>query len=195
MNVQSDHLWFRQCLENKPLVQELKNITLVVCDVDGTLTNADIYVDQQGEGGREFSVQDGYIVQPTMKAGITIALMSGKDNPSTLQRGKKLGIPESLCIVGMETKTQAIQALQAKLNVGIEQTLIIGDDYLDTLPKTNKVVGLLVATANMPFYLQPVADLVLPRPGGQGAFRLLMDLILFVQEKHFAQELIKQALS
>lgn len=195
MNVQSDQIWFKQCLENKALIQALKNIKLIVTDVDGTLTDANVYVDQDGEGGRRFSVQDGYIIKPAMQAGLVISFMSGKGNPSTIQRGKTLGIPEDLLIVGMETKTQAIGSLQKKFNLSKEQTMIVGDDYLDALVKINQATGLFVCVANAPFYLQPMADLVLPREGGQSAFRLLMDLVLYVQEKHFAQELIKQSLS
>lgn len=194
-SVTQDIAWFKECLANTELIAALKNIKLIISDVDGTLTDAKIYIDTQGEGGRLFSVQDGFIIKPLQKAGLTIALMSGKDNFSTIQRARKLGIPEELCIVGVDTKPVAVKKLQEKLGLTAEQTLIIGDDFLDAEVKLHNVVKLYVCPSNTIFYLQHVADLVIPRHGGDHAFRLFMDLILYIHNKHFAQALIEKALN
>lgn len=187
-----DIAWFKLCLADQKLVAALKNIKLVISDVDGTLTDTTIYVDDKGEGGRTFSVQDGYIVKPAMLAGITITFMSGKDNFSTIQRARKLGVPEDLCIVGVDTKPIFVKKLQEKLNFSIDQTLLIGDDFLDAEVKLQSATGLYACPENTPFYLQQLADIVIPRSGGDSAFRLLMDLVLYVQNKHFAQVLIEK---
>lgn len=184
--------WFKQCCLTPDLVQQLKQIKLVICDVDGTLTSAGVYVDEQGEGGREFSVQDGFIVKPAQQAGITIALMSGKANLSTIQRAEKLGIPAELCMIGLETKPEAVRTLQHKLVLDAQQTLLIGDDFLDAEVKINRLVSLYACPSNTPFYLQQLADIVIPHSGGKNAFRLIMDLVLYVQQKHFAQDFIKK---
>lgn len=185
-----DLAWFKQCLENKSLIAALNRIKLITCDVDGTLTDSHVYVDADGEGGRQFSTQDGFIVKYVLGAGITLSLISGKDNPSTVQRAKKLNIPEDLCIVGTETKPAEIEKLQKKLKISPDQTLHIGDDFLDFEVKMSEVALLLACPENTPFYLQPIADIVIPRHGGNGAFRLLMDMILFARQKHFAQMFI-----
>lgn len=112
-----DTTWFKECLKNTPLVQKINDIKLIVCDVDGSLTNAGIYVTNEGEGGRIFSIQDGYIFRPLMNAGITLSLMSGKNNTSTLQRGRMLGVPDDLCIVGMLDKPPATKQLQERFNL------------------------------------------------------------------------------
>lgn len=190
-----DITWFKETLKKTDLMRTLKAIKLVIADVDGTLTNTNVYYDEQGEGGRDFNIQDGHIVKPALQAGLNISFMSGKDNPSTIQRAKRLGISETLCAAGMDTKTDSIKKIQSTLSISAEQTLIIGDDYLDAEVKLNGTVGVYVCPANALFYLQPHADLILPRNGGDSAFRLLMDLILYVQNKHFAQTLIAQALS
>jgi len=189
-----DSTWFSQCLIDEALVEALKKIKLIICDVDGTLTDASVYVSAEGEGGRLFNVQDGFIVKPAMQAGLHIAFVSGKDNKSTIERAKKLGIPENLCIVGMESKHEVVKKLQQEQNVTTNEILVFGDDFLDADIKLHKLAGMYVCPANAIFYLQPLADLIIPRGGGQGAFRLLLDLILYVQNKHFAQQLIEQAL-
>lgn len=187
-----DIAWFKQCLANQNLVAALKNIKLVISDVDGTLTDTMVYVDEQGEGGRRFSVQDGYIVKPVINAGITISFMSGKDNFSTIQRARKLGIPDDLCVVGLDAKPIAVQKLQQKLGVTVDQTLLIGDDFLDADVKRQSGIKLYACPENTPFYLQQIADVIIPRAGGDGAFRLMMDLLLYVHNKHFAQVLIEK---
>ncbi len=187
--------WFKNCCNNTDLVDALMEIKLIICDVDGTLTDATVYTSADGEGGRYFSTQDGYITQPAIKAGIAIALVSGKSNGSTQQRGKMLGIPDELCIVGKGAEKMTVaSALQQKFGITARQTLIFGDDFLDAQVKVNDVVSLYACPDNTPFYLQKSADIIIPVCGGAGAFRLLLDLMLFLHKKHFAQDLIEAAL-
>jgi len=192
--VAPDIAWFRGQVANHSLVEKLKGIKLIICDVDGTLTDATVYVTGEGEGGRSFNVQDGFIVKFVMQAGITLALMSGKDNPSTVQRAKKLGIPEELCVVGLTSKPESVRMLQQKYAATPAQTLIIGDDFLDAEVKLSNTAGFYACPTNTPFYLQTAADLILPCAGDKGAFRMLMDLILYVHGKHPAQNLISQTI-
>lgn len=186
--------WFKTCLENQGLRQKLEKINFVVADVDGTLTDASIYVTDQGEGGRNFNIQDGYIVKPALKAGLTIAFMSGKNNASTIERGTSLGIDKELCQVGIKDKRIAIKRLQEKYNFSVQQSALIGDDFLDAQVTQAKLVSIFACPTNTPFYLSPLANLTLPLPGGHGAFRLFIDLILYAQNKHFAQDLIELSL-
>ena len=189
----TDIQWFKNTLANTKLIAQLKEIKLIVFDVDGTLTDAGIYVDLNGEGGRTFSVQDGYAFRPAMAAGFTLVLMSGKDNKTTALRGVNLGVPVELCMVGITTKPAAIRKLQAEHGFSPEQTLIIGDDYFDAVVK-QEGVALFACPADAPFYYQHYADLVLPRHGGNQAARLMLDLLLYINNKHFSQELITKAL-
>lgn len=192
---QTDKSWFKAVIENPTLVAKLEKIKFIVFDVDGTLTDAGIYVDDHGEGGRIFNIQDGYAFRPAAKAGITAALMSGKKNISTIERGKALGIPEELCIVGCLTKPAAIKMLQEKLGITAEQTLMVGDDHLDVQVAQTGTAALFACPANAPFYYHDTADLVIPRTGGNGAARLLLDLVLFVNNAHFSQDLIAKSIT
>jgi len=189
----NDCKWFKNALAKPMLINQLKEIKLIIFDVDGTLTDAGIEVNLNGEGGRTFSVQDGYAFRPAMAAGFTIVLMSGKDNPTTLLRGAKLGIPPELCFAGMEGKPTAIRKLQAERGFAPTQTLIIGDDYFDAVVK-QEGVALFACPADAPFYYQAYADVVLPRPGGHQAARLMLDLLLYINNQHFSQALITKAL-
>jgi 3-deoxy-D-manno-octulosonate 8-phosphate phosphatase (KDO 8-P phosphatase) len=189
-----DAIWFKNTLANKPLVEKLLQIKLIIFDVDGTLTDAGIYVDETGEGGRVFSVQDGYAFRPAIAAGLTIALISGKANQSTITRGNMIGVAEAFCIVGSKTKPTVIKKMQADYGFLPNQTLIMGDDHLDAVVKQDGCVALFACPNNAPFYYQGYADLVLPRAGGDQAARLLLDLLLYLHKKHFDQALIDHAL-
>jgi len=194
-DAKKDLAWFKDCLANKALVSSLKNIKLIIADVDGTLTDASIYITEEKEEGRCFSVQDGFVFKPALRSGLLIALMSGKDNQSTIIRGTSLGIPKDMCLVGINNKIEATKKLLHEKNISIEQTLIFGDDFLDADVKVKHGVKLFACPNNTPFYLQSVADIVTPKNGGNQAFRLLLDLILYVQGNHFAQEIIDRVVS
>ncbi len=189
----TDIQWFKSALANTALINQLKEIKLIIFDVDGTLTDAKIQVNLDGEGGRTFSVQDGYAFRPAMAAGFTLVLMSGKDNPTTLLRGSKLGIPPELCLAGIHTKPTAIRRLQQKRSFTPVQTLIVGDDYYDAVVK-QEGLALFACPADAPFYYQAYADIVLPRTGGHQAARLMLDLLLYINNQHFSQALITKAL-
>lgn len=193
--VNNDKAWFQSCLSNQDLLNKLKKIKLIISDVDGALTNAWVYYSQEGEGGRYFSTVDGYIVRPALAAGLIIAFLSGKNNPSTIARGKHLGIPDELLIAGTGDKRENTNNLLQKQNIQAHQALIFGDDFLDAQVKLDNQDIIYACPTNTPFYLQHAADLVVPRAGGHHAFRLLLDLILYIQGKHIAQDVIERALT
>ena len=190
----TDLVWFKKNLANTTLVTSFKKIKLIIMDIDGTLTDGTITFSPTEEGGRNFSIIDGYAFRPAINAGIIIALVSGKMNCSTFIRGKDLGIPPELCIVGRTDKNVVIQELQKKYGCSADNTLVVGDDVPDASVKKAGAAALYVCPANTPFYLQPLADMVLPREGGKHATRLLLDFVLYVQGAHFAVELVEECL-
>ena len=89
-----------------------------------------------------------------------------------------------------------MKTLQTRAGATAHQTLIFGDDYLDAQIKEDQPDVLFVMPKNGIFYLVPLADSVLPvHAATEGALRLLLDLILFVQDKHPTAHLITKALA
>lgn len=191
----NDTAWFKQSLSNKPLVCKLKNITLVVCDIDGSLTDGTIYVSQTEECARGFSIVDGFIFKPARQAGIDIAFMTGKLNNSVLVRAKTLGVPEHLISQGISDKREATKKLLSSLSIADNAMLMFGDDVLDAQVKINDPDHLFACPADAPFYIQSIADIVIPRDGGRHAFRLLVDLILFIRGQHPMQSVIENVVN
>ena len=89
-------------------------------------------------------------------------------------------------------KIQYVHKMQKFVEASKEETVHFGDDVLDLYVKPE--VGLFACPNNSLFYVKHNAEIIIPRNGGHGAFRMLLDLILYAQEKHFAQQYIQDAL-
>ncbi len=187
--------WFKEMLANKELVEHLKKITLVITDVDGSLTDGTVHYNAVGEGDRMYSPQDGFAIRMALENGIKVSFLSGNAGDSIVSRAKKLQIPEELIILGSKDKKVSVKKIQEITGTTSEQTLIFGDDYLDAAVKEADPSVFLAMPDNSVFYLKPLADCVTPSIGGSGsALRLVLDLLLYVQGKHVAQHLIQNAI-
>jgi 3-deoxy-D-manno-octulosonate 8-phosphate phosphatase (KDO 8-P phosphatase) len=187
--------WFKTMLANQALVDRLRDIKLVVADIDGSLTDGTVHYNAVGEADRMYSPQDGYATRMAMDQGLMVAFLSGNAGASITSRAQKLNIPTNFVILGSKDKRIAVKQLQAQTHTTAAQTLVFGDDYLDAAVKEANAAITLAMPHNALFYLKPLADCVIPLNAGRGsAFRLLLDLVLFIQNKHIAQHLIKQAL-
>ena len=82
--------WFKEILQNKPLIEKLKKIKLIISDIDGCLTNGKVYGEEEIKG---FCVQDGFGTVKALEAGLNIAFITGKNSDQTKARAKTLGIP------------------------------------------------------------------------------------------------------
>ncbi|MCK4265497.1 HAD hydrolase family protein [Candidatus Babeliales bacterium] len=193
MNISNDFEWFKACLKNEQLINKLKNIKLIVTDIDGCLTDANVYPNEGSEETKGFSVQDGFAVVKAIQSGLKISLLTGKTGQILEKRASDINIEKSLCYFGFgENKTKALEQILEQTHLTKNEILFFGDDVLDIELK-NKV-SLFACPSNAIFYIKPEADLILPKSGGHGAFRLLLDLVLFVQKKHFKQNLIENAI-
>lgn len=202
-NSQSDKNWFIKNLANKDLVKKIKNIKIIITDIDGCLTDGRLTLadsrypkdnDYSRHIAKSFCVQDGYAVATCTKNNLLpIAFLTGRTDEATKIRAKMVGIPENLCFTGIsQKKIEKVQKIQKQNNISKDQTLYFGDDFLDY--ETIDAIGLMCSPENSPFYFQEKADLVIPRSGGNGAFRLLLDFVLYVKNKHFAQNFIEKAI-
>lgn len=185
--------WFAACLANKDLRAKLEKISFIIADVDGCMTTGNKAFCELGNAQKQFCVLDGMGIYLLRMADLPIAMVTGDNSPIVVTRAQTIGIPEDMCHrVKWSEKPKKVTELQKRLNVTAEQTLILGDDIAESVLRDH--CGLLAAPANAPFYICSHADLVTPQPGGKGALRILVDLILYAQERHPFQKLIAHAL-
>jgi 3-deoxy-D-manno-octulosonate 8-phosphate phosphatase (KDO 8-P phosphatase) len=152
-------------------------IKLVVFDVDGVLTDGRLYYGAGGEELKVFHVHDGQGMKRLQKAGVTLAIISGRDSAAVTRRMQDLGIEH--VFQGDEHKLPIFERLLQKLGIKPEQVACMGDDLPD-LPLLQKA-GLAVAVANALPVLKQAAHHVTTARGGRGAAREVCDLILDAQ--------------
>jgi 3-deoxy-D-manno-octulosonate 8-phosphate phosphatase (KDO 8-P phosphatase) len=154
--------------------ERAKNISLLVLDVDGVMTDGGIYVDAKGGIAKRFHVHDGLGIKLAQAAGLEIAVISGLDSPAVAARIKELGIAEYH--PGYHHKVPVLKDICARRSVSLEQTAYLGDDWVDAGPM--KVVGLPMAVANAQPEIVDLALWVSCAAGGQGAVREAVRFVL-----------------
>lgn len=155
-------------------LEKLKRVRLVITDVDGVLTDGGLYYGPDGECLKRFHARDGLGVKLLQKAGIHVAVLSGRDSPALRRRLTDLGITEA--VLGKLDKRSVISSLMEQCGVQPEETAFVGDDIPDM--EVFGLCGVSVTVNDAPDYVKAVADVVLENKGGQGAFRELTDKIV-----------------
>ncbi|EML1935740.1 3-deoxy-manno-octulosonate-8-phosphatase KdsC [Providencia stuartii] len=161
------------------VLKKAAKIKLLICDVDGVMSDGQIYMGNNGEELKAFNVRDGYGIRCLLTSGIDVAIITGRKAKLLEDRAKTLGI--TYLYQGQSDKLLAYHELLDTLKVSSEETAYIGDDLIDW-PVMAKV-GLSVAVADAHPLLLPKADYVTRIGGGKGAVRELCDLILIAQNK------------
>ena len=155
-------------------LERLKQVKLIVTDVDGVLTDGSLYYGPDGECLKRFNARDGLGVRLLQKAGIQVAILSGRDCPALRKRIEDLGITE--VVLGQLDKRSALAGIMERCGVDPEKVAFIGDDVPDM--EVFEMCGVSITVENTPNYVKSKADLVLISYGGKGAFREVVDYIL-----------------
>lgn len=154
--------------------RSLAQVQLLICDVDGVLSDGMIYLGNQGEEYKSFNTKDGFGIKALLNAGIEVAVITGRDSRIVAQRMASLGVTH--VYQGQSDKRHSYQALLAKLKLTPEQAAYIGDDVVD-LPVMAQC-GLAVAVSDAHPLVRQQAHYLTRLAGGQGAVREVCDLIL-----------------
>jgi 3-deoxy-D-manno-octulosonate 8-phosphate phosphatase (KDO 8-P phosphatase) len=147
-------------------------------DVDGVLTDGGIYlgdVNGQRLETKRYDIQDGIGITLMQKAGIRVAIVTGRVSDSVRHRAKELDI-EDLSQDPNAQKLPGFQAILAKHKISAADTAYVGDDFPD-MPIL-RLVGLPVAVGNAVPEIRAVAKVNLKNTGGRGAIREFAELLL-----------------
>lgn len=159
--------------------RQLEAIQLLVLDVDGVLTDGQLVIHRDGTESKCFHTLDGHGIRLWQRAGLQVALLSGRYSEPTQRRADQLQIDH--VIQDCHVKLPALRKLIAKLGLLPENVAYIGDDLPD-LPAI-RFVGFGVAVANAVEEVKAQADYVTTRSGGSGAVREVIEHILKTSER------------
>jgi len=160
-------------------------IKLLLMDCDGVLTDGRIWLFENGEEQKGFHTRDGLGIDLLHRAGLRSGIISGRTSKAVETRARTLGM--SFVIQGHENKVQAFLDVLAQAGVANAEVAFIGDD-LNDIPLMVQS-GLGVAVADAAFETREHAHYVTKAPGGFGAVREVIELILKSQGRW--DELIK----
>jgi len=158
----------------KELQEIAKGIKLLILDVDGVMTDGSIILDNEGNEHKIFNVRDGHGIKMLIRAGIQVALITGRSSKVVERRAKELGITE--VYQKSYNKTVAFDHIIGKFGLADNEAAYIGDDIVD-IP-VFKRAGLPIAVSDAADEARNFAAMVTKNGGGRGAVREICDLLL-----------------
>ena len=168
------------------LLRKAQGIRLVFFDVDGVMTDGGLYLSEHGETIKRFNSLDGHGIKMLQRAGITPAVITGRDSKALRLRLTALGIEH--VHYGTEDKRPAAEITLKALGLDWQQAAAMGDDWPD-LPVLTRC-AFACAPPNAQAEVLAQADYVTRKRGGHGAARELCDLLLVASGRYvdFLQE-------
>ncbi|MBN2293038.1 MAG: HAD hydrolase family protein [Pirellulales bacterium] len=154
-----------------------RSIELILSDVDGVMTDGLLVYDNQGIETKRFYVRDGIGIRLWQKAGHKFGIITLRSSQIVRSRAAELDI--EIVRQGAGNKLATLQSILDETGITAERTCYIGDDLPD-LPVIRKV-GLGVAVADACVEVRQSAHFVTKTPGGHGAVRETVEMILKAQ--------------
>jgi 3-deoxy-D-manno-octulosonate 8-phosphate phosphatase (KDO 8-P phosphatase) len=161
------------------LDERCQPIELVLCDVDGVLTDGRVVVDNQGIETKRFHIRDGMGVTLWHKAGYRFGVITRRSSQVVKVRAAELGV--EIVRQGADDKPLVVREIIGEFGLTPRQVCYIGDDLPD-LPVV-RAVGLGVAVADAAPELRQAAHYVTAAAGGGGAVRETIEMILKAQRR------------
>lgn len=159
------------------VLERARRVRLLVLDVDGVLTDGRLHISASGEEIKVFHVRDGSGLVAVQRAGIAVAIISGRDSPAVSRRAAELGIRHVR--QGCADKFPVYEQMISELGLAPEQVGFVGDDVVD-LPIMLRV-GLAVSPRDGHFLIQRHSHWVSPNDGGRGCARDVCELLMLAQ--------------
>jgi 3-deoxy-D-manno-octulosonate 8-phosphate phosphatase (KDO 8-P phosphatase) len=170
-------------LTTKQLYTRARKIKLLLMDVDGVLTDGRFFF-IPGAGGRlvetkAFHSRDGLGFRIAHQAGLKTGFITGRQSPIIEHRAKELGV--HYLKQHAREKLEPYQEVLREARLEDEEVCYVGDDIVD-LPLLTRV-GLAVGVADSHQVLRRYVHYMTKHPGGFGAVRETIELILSAQGK------------
>jgi 3-deoxy-D-manno-octulosonate 8-phosphate phosphatase (KDO 8-P phosphatase) len=166
---------------NEEVLARAARVRVLLMDVDGVMTNGTYWQVPDGRGGmvetKAFDSQDGIALKWLREAGIAGGVITGRDSPAVAERARSAGFAH--VYQGHVEKIPILEEILEKAGVSADQVGYVGDDYTDVVIMHR--VGLAVATANARPEVKAEAHFVTTLPGGRGAIREVVEILLRAQ--------------
>jgi len=154
---------------------KVEKIKLIAFDVDGVLTNGEIFYTDEGVEIKSFNCKDGQGIAMLVKAGYITAIITARESAIVNKRASDLGITH--VYQGAKNKLVAMEELLEKYKLDFSQVAYVGDDLPDIC--ILEKAGLACCPSDAVEEVKNVCNFIAQKQGGQGAVREVTDLIYY----------------
>lgn len=162
------------------LLLKAQGIKIAFFDVDGVLTDGGLLISESGETMKRFNTLDGHGLKLLQQAGITPAVITGRDSKPLRIRLQALGVQHA--VYGTEDKRPAAEQILKSLGLGWCDAAAMGDDWPDLA--VMRRCAFACAPANAHAEVLAVAHHVTALRGGDGAAREFCDLLMVASGRY-----------
>ncbi len=157
----------------------LNQITTLIFDVDGVLTDGTVTIFPDGEMVRKMNIKDGYALKTAVDNGYNVCIISGGTNKSVRDRLEGLGIKD--IYLGAHHKINQLHEYLENKQLKLENVLYMGDDIPDY--PVMELVALPTCPQDAAPEIKNVAKYISHKNGGKGAVRDIIEQVMKVQGK------------
>ena len=155
------------------LNQHLKNIKLLITDVDGVMTDCGMYYSENGDELKKFNTRDGMAIQLLREQNIKTAIITKENTNIVKQRAEKLKFDE--VFQGIEDKMAVLESLKNKYGFAYSEIAYIGDDINDI--SVLKRVGFSFCPHDAVDDVKKICTTIAKEKGGNGVIREFYELM------------------
>ncbi len=163
------------------VIQLARHIRLLLIDCDGVLTDGGVYYTFDGgqvsEATKVFHIHDGLGLRLAKEAGLKLGIISGRFSPALAARASEVQIDHFHH--GISDKLSTYEQITTAESLTDTQIAYIGDDLPDLPPMRR--AGLAIAVPDAVVEIRECAHFITSKPGGNGAVRESIELILKAQ--------------
>lgn len=164
-------------------LKNISEITTIILDVDGVLTDGRFGYHDNGDEIKFFHVWDGAMIRMAVRAGLRVGILSGRKSKANETRATELGM--TFLKQACKNKADGLRELLKEQNLRPEECFYMGDDFIDIPPI--RLCGMAGAPANARAEVKEFVDFVTEAKGGEGAVAEAIEIILKGQGKWEAQ--------
>lgn len=157
----------------------MKEIRLIVLDVDGTMTDGGVYIDNNRVETKKFAIKDGCGIVLAHAVGIEFMILTGRESNCVRQRAEELKI--RYIYQNVKNKITFLKKFMEEHGISKDQLAYIGDDLNDLYAM--RLAGTKACPGDAAREIQEQCDYVLSAKGGEGAVREFIELLLKGQGK------------
>lgn len=151
----------------------LRQIRLVMVDVDGTLTDGGMYYSAEGEIMKRFDTRDAVGLHRLEEAGVAVVIVTRENSSIAEARARKLNLP---CRIGITDKCAMLEELCREHHLQPGQIGVIGDDLNDL--DCMKKAGFAACPNDAQPCVKACCHWIASSTGGHGAVREIAELLL-----------------